>query len=325
MASISFEVLDSSTVVGLNGSGLGFYGSTFGASVPTQQYQRTTFVTNGDGTIDGGECRNVRYMGSSATPNATGCFRGLGQVSGTLVNTNASEATLIIHFKHNIPVKVQNAQLRIYDRSANVDAPASGVITKVAEMVNFNSQTFNDWNNSAGSETTSVNAAYGDAFWWGAPWPSGAMYASADSSFRPYYVNSVGTIFKNYTDYQYFRGSGNPDSAISGLLAPAFETVGGSGIVVPLLDSPGSGGRLLWTGVIVDLVPKYTQYVKPTYQTGSLGKTTAVDSGIGSNLLNSYGGTGYDGQHSWRVALSASPLSIGSKTNYALYVSLEYL
>ena len=30
-------------------------------------------------------------------------------------------------------------------------------------------------------------------------------------------------------------------------------------------------------------------------------------------------------QHDWYLALSSEPDSIGSKTNYALYVTLEYL
>ena len=63
-------------------------------------------------------------------------------------------------------------------------------------------------------------------------------------------------------------------------------TVGGSGIIVTLAKSPGASG----------------QYAKD---------------GTGS--------TAQHVQHDWYVALSASPRSIGSKTQYGLYVSLEYL
>jgi hypothetical protein len=45
----------------------------------------------------------------------------------------------------------------------------------------------------------------------------------------------------------------------------------------------------------------------------------------GSFIGRTYGGTGLDTHHTWAVALSASPLSIGSKEQYGLYVSLEYL
>lgn len=61
---------------------------------------------------------------------------------------------------------------------------------------------------------------------------------------------------------------------------------GGSGVVVSLSPSPGTSG----------------QYA-----------------GNGSNSLWD------DTQHDWYVAISASPDSIGSKTLYGLYVSLEYL
>ena len=44
-----------------------------------------------------------------------------------------------------------------------------------------------------------------------------------------------------------------------------------------------------------------------------------------SEIGNTYGGTGLAKRHTWYVGISASPLSIGSKTSYGLYVSLEYL
>lgn len=63
-------------------------------------------------------------------------------------------------------------------------------------------------------------------------------------------------------------------------------TVGGSGIIITLAKSPGPSG---------------------TYAGGGTGSTA-------SHV-----------QHDWYVALSASPRSIGSKTQYGLYMSLEYL
>ena len=55
---------------------------------------------------------------------------------------------------------------------------------------------------------------------------------------------------------------------------------------------------------------------------------TAQNFGDGAdagNLGKTYGGTGVDTHHTWSIALSASPLSIGAKDQYGLYVSVEYL
>jgi hypothetical protein len=325
MASIFFEVLDNvDGLNGVNGSGLGFYGSTFGASVSTSNYQDSTYVTNANGDTNGGVARNVKYL------SPTGCYLTPAAATGQLLNTNGSEATLIIHFQHTTNVKVQNCQLRIYDRD-NINTAASGVITKVAELVNFGGQSFGAWSSgNYGSDIVS-SSGFGDAFWWGSPWPSGSTYAGVNISpatpIRPSYTNSVGVVFPNFTDYQFDRGSGNPDPSVSGLTSPGFETVGGTGIIVPLLDSPGSGGRHLASGAANgSFKPKYIQYVDSTRQTAILPNVaTAFSTGVAANLSGSYGGTGYDLRHTWRVALSARPLNIGSKTQYGLYVSLEYL
>lgn len=60
---------------------------------------------------------------------------------------------------------------------------------------------------------------------------------------------------------------------------------------------------------------------------------TPGGTGIVQNLVNSPGPSGYsingpntiDTQHDWYLGLSASPDTIGSKTQYGLFVSLEYL
>ena len=49
MASIFFEILDNTHIQSLNGSGLGFYGSSFGASVSTNDYQDSTYLTDENG------------------------------------------------------------------------------------------------------------------------------------------------------------------------------------------------------------------------------------------------------------------------------------
>jgi len=324
MASIFFEVLDNASGLnGVNGSGLGFYGSTFGASVSTSNYQDSTYVTNANGDTNGGVARNIKYL------SPTGCYITPEAASGSLLNVNGIEATLIIHFQHTTNVKVQNAQLRIYDRDS-INTCASGVITKVAEMVNFAGRSYTTWAGGDYGAGTVSSSGFGDAFWWGSPWPSGSTYAAVAgngaTAIRPSYTNSVGVTFPNFTDYQFYSGSGNPDPSVSGLTTPGFETVGGSGIIVPLLDSPGSGGRHLASGAANgSFKPKYIQYVDPTRQTLLPNVANTFGTGTLANLSGSYGGTGYDLRHSWRVALSARPLNIGSKTQYGLYVSLEYL
>ena len=78
------------------------------------------------------------------------------------------------------------------------------------------------------------------------------------------------------------QGSPNPSSR----LPAGTNTVGGSGIFVPLAQSPGPSG---------------------------------IFAGDGSS------NTGQYTQHDWYVGISASPDSVGSKTLYGLYVELEYL
>lgn len=320
MASIFFEILDTSTIKSLNGSGLGFYGSSFGASVSTTSYQDSTYLTDENGESNFGSARNVKYL------NPSGAIAGTNKETGCLTGINGTEATLLIHFEHTSNVKVQNAQLRIYDRS-NIDNAAVGVVTKVAEIVNFRGlTTWSDWSNNGGADVDNDyrEHAYGDALWWGSPWPDADTYAGVATSTRPYYINSVGVSFENFTDYQYDRGTGNPQLQNT-VSYPGYETVGGTGLIVPLLDSPGKYGSGLWQAIQNEhLAPKYIQYISDSAQT-KYGIPVGLPSGVGANLSGSFGGTGNDTRHTWRVALSAKPLSIGSKKQYGLYVSLEYL
>jgi len=331
-ASISFGVLNNSDYVnasGISGSGLGFYGSGgFGSSVALNTYQSYTFVTSSDGQSLGPAAQNVQFI------DASSCYiTAYGTSSGCLLSKiNSGAATLIINFNNDTAVKVQNAQLRIYDRN-NINSPASGVLTKVAEVANFLGATYNNWVLANGNNSAYVSGAIagsGDGLWWGAGWPKSYMQSEVAGDTanlkRPYYQNSVGVKFYNFTDTQIGLGSGNPDSALSGTLTGT-ETVGGTGLIVPLLDSPGSGGRGLISGM---LYPKWVQYVAPTYQYQVGGPISASGyagyaSGSAGIMSGTWGGTGTDMRHTWRVALSAAPTSIGAKQAYGLYISLEYL
>lgn len=112
----------------LSGSGLGFYGSGFGNSVNVASYQDTTFITDATGTSQGPQVNNVKYqnIGSGIVNSASSGIK-LTAIPNYL-------ATLNIRFTHTSAVKTQNAKLYIYDRSS-INNPASGVTTKVAQII----------------------------------------------------------------------------------------------------------------------------------------------------------------------------------------------
>jgi hypothetical protein len=238
MATLSFFGGTNTPIDNLSGSGLGFFGGSFGSSVELNAFQGSTYITNGAGTIEGAAVNNIKY--ASAT---TGYAPGIVPATGLkyIPNKNAS---LNIRFTHASVVKTQNVRMRIFDR-ANSNNPASGVWTRVAELL----KPMTSYSTVEGS---------GDVTWWG------------DST-------------HDGTDVQgTFSGSPNRDVRL-----PSNQyTVGGSGIFVPLAQSPGPSGFF---------------------------------AGDGSSNTGTYT------QHDWYVALSASPKSIGAKTQYGLYVSLEYL
>ena len=213
--------------------------------------------------------------------------------------------------------KVQNAQLRVYDRS-NINYPASGVNTKVAEIVNHDGSAFNT-QGTLGQTSNAVGS--GDSLWWGEPWPSEIVT-------KNYFTNSNGVVFLNGFD----TGTNtNGDARLSSAaVVGSYDTVGGTGIIVPLSDSPGSGQKQLnkseVTGATGPIWPKWTQYISSSAQSATYGALNNFgDGSTGGNLGKTYGGTGIDTHHTWSVALSASPLSIGAKDSYGLYVSVEYL
>jgi hypothetical protein len=260
MATISFLAGEGSEAIHhLQGSGLGFYGTTFGSSVQIGSFQDSTFVTNADGTTQAQDADNIKYVSSHS-----GIYKGNPTTKSVLL-VPSSRSSLNIRFDHTSAVNVQNAQLRVYDRE-NINFPASGVRTMIAEMSNP-VNTF-----------PTTDAGSGDALWWG----DDERYA---------YTNKNGVVFV---------GGANGDARINSTAGGTLETVGGTGTIVPLMDNPGSGGRLIGDD--------------DTF----LGKNSRTTSTM-------FGGTGVDMRHDWFLSLSASPTSIGSKTKYGLYFSLEYL
>ena len=214
MATIAFYTTNTGVEIP-SASGLGFYGASgFGASVAVSAYQGKTFLTSPDGLTQGPESNNIKWL------NTGSGIVGAGSSGIGLKAIPNAQSSLNVRFTHDSAVKVQNAELRIYDRT-NINNSPSGVICKVAEIVHPHTVIGKGSNGLQGS---------GDASW----------------------------------------------------IQPA-----GSGVTVPLSDSPGNAGEWAVTG-------------------------------------SSSGGRS-DTQHDWYVTISASPTSIGSKTYFGLYMSLEYL
>lgn len=150
MATIRFYAGENFGIDDLAGSGLGFYGGGFGFSVEVGAWQDTTFITDGNGTSEGPQCDNIKWLNAQS-----GIINGAS--SGVHLTAIPNYlATLNIRFTHSSAIKTQNAKLRIYDRS-NINNPASGVTTKVAELIhpdiiqNNNGSGDTSWNTPAGS------------------------------------------------------------------------------------------------------------------------------------------------------------------------------
>ncbi len=112
----------------LSGSGLAFMGVSFGDSVPVGEYQSTTWISNGNGTVNAGQVNNVKYLNpASGILNSATSGIGLPAMPNYL-------ASLIAEFNHTSPVRLQNTRVYIYDRSSINNNP-SGVICKVAEVI----------------------------------------------------------------------------------------------------------------------------------------------------------------------------------------------
>jgi len=213
-AAISFNIQNGTVLINnTSGSGLGFFGPAgFGASVLVGAYQDNTFVTNGNGTTQGAQCSNNKWLAA-----------GSGQIDGAtsgipIINMPNINSTLNIRFTNDTAVRVQNAFVRIYNRT-DISQGASGVTTQVYETIHVS--------------TTSNVAGSGQSTW--------------------HQINA------------------------------------GVASSILLANSPGPGGQNAYNGQLV--------------------------------LGNQQPAT----QHDWYIALSASPDSIGSKTLFGLYVSLEYL
>ena len=219
---------------------MGFFGGSFGISVPVNQYQSATFVCNSNGTASGIQASNTKYDVNAVKPGS-GIVLGAATQVGTSGCPNF-QAPLNIRFQHDEGVRVQNCRLRIFDRN-NIENHASGVTTKVYEVRH--------------------------------PHPV------QDNGLHSLELRGV-TDAHAWVEYD-----------------PA---EGGSPADMVLTAGPGPSG--LNTTASDSLPNEDTGYTNWISQSGTACRAT---------------------RHDWYLALSASPQEIGSKTNYGLYFTLEYL
>jgi len=151
-ATISFHA-GASPIENLSGSGLGFFGASFGQSVEVGSWQDTTYITDGTGSTEGNVCENTQWI-----HQASGIQSDAGEIALNYIPNRL--ATLNIRFNNDTAVKTQNTVLRIFDRS-NINNEASGVTTKVAELIHPNTSqavvsgsSDTTWTTPAGSGVT---------------------------------------------------------------------------------------------------------------------------------------------------------------------------
>jgi len=221
------------------GSGLGFFGGSFGVSVPVNSYQIATYVTDATGTDEDIQAYNNRYDTTAAASN-----------SGMIINESATignsgcpnyQSTLNIRFTNDDYVRVQNCRLRIFDRN-DIDTHAQGVTTKVYEVRHPN------------------------------------PVQGVDNRLH------LRGVTDEHAWVEYMDDGGAPDDMV-------------------LTSSPGASGM----------------------NTDSNAANPPEFDGGYRNWEFQDGANHQAKRHDWYVALSASPDSIGSKTDYGLYFTLEYL
>lgn len=130
-AEINFFGIRTGTLTPLAGSGLGFYGSSFGSSVQVGSYQDTTFITNSNGTTQGPQNNNHKYDGTTSGLTFNGSTVPSMEFTQKVPNQSGG---LNVRFTFDTQVITQNAVLRIFDRVLKTN-PASGVECRVSELI----------------------------------------------------------------------------------------------------------------------------------------------------------------------------------------------
>lgn len=97
-------------------------------------------------------------------------------------------------------------------------------------------------------------------------------------------------------------------------------TAGAEGVTTQVLQIANGGSGVSSSGTAI-AASSHPGWITPS---GS-GVTMALLSSAGSGGLSPSGTDTQDIRHDWYTCMSATPLSIGSKENFGLYVQLEYL
>lgn len=119
--------VDGKLITHQDGSGLGFYGASYGISVPIGGRQDTTWLTNSDGTSSERlQLHNTKFASDETV------LIDSASVAINLANLPNDKCPLNVRFEHDEDVRVQNCKLRIFDRN-NIQNHASGVTTYVYE------------------------------------------------------------------------------------------------------------------------------------------------------------------------------------------------
>ena len=218
MAQITFRanILNGSNTVidHTNGSGLGFYGATFGVSVPINSQQSTTYVTNAAGTTQAAQLNNT-----AKSTIGDGTTAGTVSVnSATAINNNNLPnylCPLNIRFTHTEAVKVQNCKLRIFDRS-DISKQASGVTTYVYESRHpASSQSVTNLSHRGRSANSWVEfnpvAAMSDMVFTNSPGMSGLNTNSSDTDPNLGYTSQNGSTHTSTQHDWYIALSSEPE------------------------------------------------------------------------------------------------------------------
>ncbi len=133
------------------GSGIGFYGNSFGTPILRGEFNERTFVTDASGTIFGFEANNNKRISSSGVVHGQ---TGSGLLLLGLPNTLA---TLNPRFTHTGTVNTQSVKFYVYDGTITDGVPnktndPSGLTAWCAEI-------------RKNDEVQTVNNGLGDAAW----------------------------------------------------------------------------------------------------------------------------------------------------------------
>jgi len=126
-ASLTYNIYTGETTsIETAGSGLGFYGSSFGDAVAVGSYQDTTYLTNANGLTQGAQAPNVKWTHANSGEVA-------GSTNLSLTGIPNYQATLNIRFTYDDAVQAKNVTVRTYDRTSTANPP-SGVTCKIVEI-----------------------------------------------------------------------------------------------------------------------------------------------------------------------------------------------